>query len=1191
MVCPDCGTENRSTRKFCLRCGHALAVTCPACGAVNEPEAGFCGECGAPLGSGERDPGAHQPAEGRAFESAITGSAPAAPPVAERRLVTVLFADLVGFTPFAEGRDAEDVRETLSRYFELASGVIGRHGGTVEKFIGDAVMAVWGAPIAHEDDAERAVRAGLELVDAIPGLGAGMAARAGILTGEAAITLGAQGQGMVAGDLVTTASRLQSVALPGTVLVGEATMRAASRAIAFEPAGDQVLRGKTASVPAWRAGPVVAERGGRGRPDVLEPPFVGRAEELRALKEALLATGRDHRPRLVSITGPAGIGKSRLAWELEKYVDGLVEPVYWHAGRSPAHGDGVAAWALGEMVRRRAGLAEGDDEPTTRAAIGRLLAEWVPSAEDRRWVEPALLTLLGLDPAPSGGRDVLFAGWRILFEQIAARGTTVLVFEDLQWADDGLLDFVEHLLEWAKGSPILVVTLSRPELLDRRPGWGAGTRAATSLAIEPLEAADMRRLVLGLVPELPARPLATIVERAAGIPLYAVETLRMLVVDGRLEPADGAWRPTGEIADLAVPETLRSLVAARLDALDPADRSLLEDAAVLGGSFSVEALVAVNGEPADALEPRLRGLVRREFLAREVDPRSPERGQYAFVQALVREVAYGTLARADRRARHLAAARHLESLGSDEVAGALAAHYLAARRDSTGPEADALAIQARITLAGAARRALDLGAHDQAVAHVEQALSLPMSPGEEATLLDVASRGAGRAGHLAAGVDYACRALARREAEGDAIAIARAMELVVRQLQAAGRVRDAIPMLEGALARRSPNSTDEADAVLLAALARARYNVGAPPEQVLSTVERALPIAERLALDDLVTDTLVSKAGAYRVQGRRREAEFLLRGAVGSARALGNVDADGRALNNLALLLEGEDLADCVVTHRQCLELWRRLGRRSSIAFQAGNLAYSLIHAALDWDEPLHLVGELDDPDGESLDRIQLGYPALEILAARCELDDERFASHAWLVASMADPQQEALLELTRARVEWCWGDFPAAMKAGMTAADYPGLAIESLFESMRGAVWLRDEASIRSIIERLDAAADCSRYARAARAAARGALADLEGRTDVSVAEYQWAIRRLREGGFGLAAAQVALDFTFLTGPDVPEARAAAGEARVVFERVRAKVYLERLDAVLAGTFKAGAAAPGRGSTTAPVAATQPAG
>jgi len=252
--------------------------------------------------------------------------------------VSILFADLVGFTTLAEGRDAEDTRELLSRYFDLSRDVIGRYGGTVEKFIGDAVMAVWGAPTAHEDDAERAVRAGLELVDAVRALGATIQARAGILTGEAAVTIGATNQGMVAGDLVNTASRLQSVAAPGSVLVGEATQRASSKAIVFEPAGEQTLKGKTAPVPAFRALRVVAELGGRNRSESLEAPFVGRDEEFRLLKELYHVTGREQRARLVSVIGPAGIGKTRLAWEFSKYADGLDETTYWHVGRSPAYG-------------------------------------------------------------------------------------------------------------------------------------------------------------------------------------------------------------------------------------------------------------------------------------------------------------------------------------------------------------------------------------------------------------------------------------------------------------------------------------------------------------------------------------------------------------------------------------------------------------------------------------------------------------------------------------------------------------------------------------------------------------------------------------------------------------------------------------------------------------------------------------
>ena len=635
MICSSCGTENKPGRKFCVRCATPLAAACPSCGAAYDPGDAFCGECAAPLGAAGAPPAAMRPAG-----SAGT-VAPAA--VAERRLVSVLFADLVGFTPFAEERDAEDVRDTLTRYFEVACDVIARYGGTVEKFIGDAVMAVWGTPVTREDDAERAVRAGLELVDAVRVLGPGISARAGVLTGEAAVTLGATNQGMVAGDLVNTAARLQSVAAPGTVLVGEATQRAASGAIAFEPAGEQALKGKVLPVPAWRALRVVAQRGGHGRADLPEPPFVGRDEELRLLKDVISTVGRDRRTRLVSITGPGGIGKSRLAWELEKYVDGISETIYWHRGRSPAYGEGITFWALGEMVRRRAGLVETDDEATTRARIAATVAEFVERDDDRRWVEPALLTLLGLEPAPAGGRDVLFAAWRIFFERIAGRGTTILLFEDLQWADTGLLDFIGHLLEWSKGVPLLVVTLARPELFDRRPDWGAETRNLTRLALEPLTDAAMRELLDGFVPGLPEAAVRAILARADGMPLYAVETVRALVADGRLERDGDTYRPIGDLGELTVPDTLRSLIASRLDALDPADRSLVADASVLGQSFTVASLVSVSGAEAGALEPRLRALVRRELFDLEIDPRSPERGQYRFVQSLIREVAYGTL--------------------------------------------------------------------------------------------------------------------------------------------------------------------------------------------------------------------------------------------------------------------------------------------------------------------------------------------------------------------------------------------------------------------------------------------------------------------------------------------------------------------------------------------------------------------
>ncbi len=706
--------------------------------------------------------------------------------------------------PVSDSTDPEHVREFLARYFELCREIVERYGGTVEKFIGDAVMAVWGTPVAQEDDAERAVRTALDLVDAVRHLGRqggdeALELRAGVLTGEAAVTIGAVGQGMVAGDMVNTASRLQSVAPPGTVLVGEATKRAAAEAIAFEPAGEQLLKGKAAPVPAWRALRVVAERGGQGRSEGIEAPFVGRDDELRLLKDFLHATSRERRVRLLSVTGQGGIGKSRLAWELLKYIDGVSEDIYWHQGRSPSFGEGVTFWALGEMIRRRAGLREDDDDATTRERIAAALEEFVDDEAERRQIEPALLSLLGVGDSASGGREELFTAWRTFFERISLKGTTILVFEDLQWADAGLMEFIDHLLEWSIGYPILVITLARPDLLERRPDWGAGRRNFVALALGPLSDAAMRDLLAGLVPGLPASTVRAILQRADGIPLYAVETIRMLVEDGKLEEADGAYRVIGDLGQLQVPDTLHALIAARLDAVDPADRALIQDGSVLGQSFSVAALAALTGEPEEALESRLRGLVHREILQLDTDPRSPERGQFGFTQALVREVAYSTLGRRDRRAKHLAAARYYESLGDEEVAGVLATHYVDAYQAAPeGPEGEAVATQARLALRGAADRATALGAHESAIMHWERARTVTSDPVEEADLLEKIGLANRNLGHFAAAQAAYEDALARYQALDDRVGSARASLGLGRALGAANRLVDSMPIVEAA---------------------------------------------------------------------------------------------------------------------------------------------------------------------------------------------------------------------------------------------------------------------------------------------------------------------------------------------------------------------------------------------------------
>jgi len=384
---------------------------------------------------------------------------------------------------------------------------------------------------------------------------------------------------------------------------------------------------------------------------------------------------------------------------------------------------------------------------------------------------------------------------------VAGSGTdgppTILLFEDLQWADAGVLDFIDHLFEWTKSLPIFVITLSRPDLLERRLDWGAGRRNFVSVALDPLPEAAMRELLAGLVPGLGEATAKAIAARADGMPLYAVETVRMLVAEGRLTEEGGVYHPVGDLTSLAIPETLTALIGARLDGLAPAERSVLQDAAVLGHSFTTAGLAAVTGADAGALDPTLRTLVRRELLSVNVDPRSPERGQYEFVQALIREVAYNQLARPERKARHLAAARWFESLGEDELAGALALHYADAYRNAPkGPEADALAGQARLALKGAAERAAALGSHVQALGFLRQALEVADDPSERAALLERAAHSASKAADPETAKGYLEEAIAWYREQGDRIGVARATTSLSTALQAKSQPVAAVAMLD-----------------------------------------------------------------------------------------------------------------------------------------------------------------------------------------------------------------------------------------------------------------------------------------------------------------------------------------------------------------------------------------------------------
>jgi class 3 adenylate cyclase/tetratricopeptide (TPR) repeat protein len=1182
VICPNCGTANEPGRKFCGECGNRLAVACASCGTANAPGTRFCGECGNALDTG---PGAATPRAARPFDSSVasgtpgmggglaagagTGALAAAGPVAERRLVSIVFADLVGFTNLSEGRDPEEVRELLSRYFDAAREQIGRYGGTVEKFIGDAVMAVWGAPTAHEDDAERAVRAALEVVDAVRSLAPGLEARAGVLTGEAAVTVGATNQGMVAGDLVNTASRLQSVAPPGVVLVGESTKRATENSIAYEPGGDHIVKGKTAPVTAFRAMRVVAERGGRGRGDRLEAPFVGRDAELRLLKDLSHTTAREKRIRLVSITGQGGIGKSRLAWELKKYLDGVAETVFWHEGRSPAYGEGITFWALGEMIRARAEISELDDPAATRAKLGTVVARYITDPGDRDRVERALGALLGVAEAPGGGGGELFGAWRLFFERMAEQQLVILLFEDLHWADPGLLDFIDHLLEWSRGLPILIVTLARPELLERRPDWGAGRRNFLALDLEPLDDDAMRQLLAGFVPGLPEAAARSIVARAEGIPLYAVETIRMLVADGRLEPReDGGYAPVGELGELAVPDTLHALIAARLDGLDPAERSLIQDAAVLGQSFTPAGLGAVSGLEAAVLTARLRVLVRSDLLLEEIDPRSPERGQYHFVQALIREVAYSTLSLRDRRSRHLAAARFFESIGDDELAGALAAHYLAAYQATpAGDEAKALATQARIALKAAADRALALGSPRQAVTFLAQALEVEADDADRAAILERTIRSAIDAALYAPALDLVPELREIRERMGDRSGLAMAILLQGEALDQS-RERDKAVALGRELLPQFDDMETDPNVLRLRAGWAGSLMFTRHYEEAQQQADRTLAIAERLGYGDLAVRLLRMKGMIAQFQGRLWEAIALLEGSRRLAEQLGlqpEVDLADSTLSNLLAL---DDPRATVEVERRIIEQARRTGHRGRETINLGNTAEDIRRTG-DWD---WVVGELDrairDEDRNVTD-LFLEHVRAIFQTLRGTLTPEEVESLRVRTEALGDADMDAAIHDLRGMIALTEGRFVDAAREFVIFADGSDLnAPYALPRAGVAAVLGLDAALAKDVLERLGALGTRGRAIETDLSVIRAGVTAIEGDRDAAMAAYRDAWARYGDLGLVYDEALLALVAAATIGSDDADVAGWLGEARSIFERLRAAPLLAMVDDYAAGVW-----------------------
>ena len=1112
---------------------------------------------------------------------------PTAGPVAERRVCSVLFCDLVGFTPLSEARDPEAVRELLSQYFAVARTVIGRYGGVVEKFIGDAVMAVWGTPVAAEGDAERAARAALDLVSSVAELGAaagvpGLAARCGVVTGEVAVTLGAAGEGMVAGDAVNTASRVQTAAGPGQVLVDRSTRRLADSVIGFADAGAHALKGKAEPEPLWRATWVLSGgAGGMQRVDGLEAPLTGRDAELRTVRELFHAAADRRVPRLVLVSGPAGVGKSRLGWEFRKYMDGLVEVAWWHRGRCLSYGDGVAYWALAEMVRQRLSIAEEDPAEAAAAKLAAGLDRYVPDPGERAYLGVRLGRLIGVpvpgDGAGAVGREELFAGWRLFFERLAAVHPVVLLVEDGQYADAGLLDFLDYLIDWVRDLPVYVLVFARPELGQARPGFGTG-RNRTALTLDPLDAASMDQLVDALVPGMPGPARAKITAHAQGIPLFAVETVRSLVDRDIVQPVEGVYRLVGEVGQLQVPESLHALLAARLDALDPDVRQLVADAAVLGTTFPAEALIAISGQDEAVVRAALAELVRREVLTVSADPLSPERGSYGFTQDMLRQVAYDTLSRRDRKARHLAVAAHLRAAfprDGEEVAEVIARHYLDAL-EAVPDDGDAgqLRGQAIAALMRAAERAGRTGAParaaagDAAAARLTQADDGAGQPSAAAVLWEHAAEAALTSAGYAAAVEQAGQAGELYRQGGDARSAARAQVIAGQALREWGRHAQAREQLTAALAvlREDPD-TDTVRA--LGGLAMLEVFAGSPAADALSA--EALALGQALAVDEATLAGLFTTRGVcHDFAGRRPQAAASLREAARLAGQAGDTVRLGRALLNLSDAVTATDPAAGAEAARAAAAQLRRAGTRLHLAFAVGNLAQALLMTG-DWDGAVAELAQAADADGlAGLDFLACYRAWVAALRGEASAAQAALAGLGDLRAS-EDPQDQALIAVAEAFTTAARRQPAAALRHARAALDHAaalGISHEGLRWAWplaaRAAHDLADTATTRDLLALLDIyqPGQLAPMQRAERDLARARLAAAAADPAVGPA-FAAAIAGLRQHSTPYHLAHGLLDHAgYLTRLDDAEAAAAAiGEAADIARRLGCQPLLDRAD------------------------------
>jgi class 3 adenylate cyclase/tetratricopeptide (TPR) repeat protein len=920
-------------------------LTCGNCGHDNPDDARFCAQCGSPL--------------------------VAADAREERKVVTVLFADLVGFTSRSERLDPEDVRATLTPYFGRLREELERRGGTVEKFIGDAVMAVFGAPVAHEDDAERAVRAALGIREAVAEMNEqdpelDLHVRIGVNTGEALVSLEAsarEGEGLATGDVVNTAARIQSAAAVDGILVGEVTHRATERAIEYRAVEPIRAKGKAEPVRTWEA----VQARSRFGVDItrrVDTPLVGRERELALLRDALDRARLQDEPQLVTLVGEPGIGKSRLVHELYEHVESFPDLVTWRQGRSLPYGEGVSYWALSEIVKAEAGILETDRDADAADKLDRMVEELLRDDDERAWVGRHLRSLIGLTQDAGAGAEASEEGaaaWRRFLESLAERRPTVLVLEDLHWADDGLLDLVDSLVDWTRDVPLLVLGTARPELLSRRPGWGGGKPNSATISLGPLSDDDTAKLLASVMERavLPVEVQSALLARAGGNPLYAEEFARM---------AEG--RTADELAAMGVPDSVQGIIAARLDGLEPADKTLLQDAAVIGKAFWLGGVATIGGSDPAGIEPRLHELERRRFIRRARRASVGGESEYAFLHLLVRDVAYGQIPRAGRAEKHRRAAEWIGSLGSERLedrAELLAYHYGSAIElmRAAGSDTSALEAPARTALRAAGDRALGLG--DYGAADRAYAAAVELWPRDDPDRADLLVR-YGRVLSIAfeRGDDALTEARDTFLDSGRIDAAAWAELLIGDLTWRRGQGDEAKEHIDRASAMSEDLPPSRELAGVRAYLSRF-FMVAGRHDEAVRVGEDALKIASDFGDDELVAFALTSTGTARVNRGELQGFQELERSVEFAERAHSPWHAlRGRVNIGVCHFLVG-NIDSALEVHRLNLDAARRYGMVGAVYWNLAEVGFDLCLAG-GWDEAL----EIHDAE---IARIEAGAP------------------------------------------------------------------------------------------------------------------------------------------------------------------------------------------------------------------------